>query len=134
MTKRYPLDIPRRVLDLLAEGRAVESTAPVFRDLGHGSSPHRSTPKECAEFLGNEDPSKPQSFSSSSSKARLVGYTSRTIQILLVGRLSLDTSARGVFLERPGTSLSVHMCWLEEVECPPTSFEVLSRLNSWLDN
>src|ERR1019366_6402402 len=28
MTKRHPLDIPRRGLDLLAEGRAVKSTAP----------------------------------------------------------------------------------------------------------
>src|ERR1035437_9134160 len=28
MTKRYSLDIPRRALDLLAEGRAVKSTAP----------------------------------------------------------------------------------------------------------
>src|ERR1019366_2619642 len=46
MTKRYSLDIPRRVLDLLAEGRAVKSTAPMFRDLGHGSSRHRSTPSE----------------------------------------------------------------------------------------
>ena len=87
-----------------------------------------------AESLGNEDPSKPPSFSLSSSKVRPVRYTSRNIQILLVGRLGLDTSAGGVFLERPGTSLSVHICWLEEVECPPTSFEVLSRLSSWLDS
>src|ERR1039458_5164042 len=46
MTKRYSLDIPRRALDLLAEGRAVKSTAPMCRDLGHGSSRHRSTPSE----------------------------------------------------------------------------------------
>ena len=31
-------------------------------------------------------------------------------------------------------SLSVQICWPDEVECPPTSTEVLSRLTSWLDN
>jgi hypothetical protein len=36
--------------------------------------------------------------------------------------------------ECPGTSLSVQICWPDNVECPPTSTEVLSGLNSWLDN
>ena len=31
-------------------------------------------------------------------------------------------------------SLRVQICWSDEVECPPTSTEVLSRLNSWLDS
>src|SRR5664280_724716 len=39
-----------------------------------------------------------------------------------------------VFPERPGTSISVQICWPDEVRCPPTSTEVLSRLTSWLDN
>ena len=52
----------------------------------------------------------------------------------LVGRPSLDLGTLGVFPECPGTSLSVQICWPEGVECPPTSTEVLSRLNSWLDS
>ena len=40
----------------------------------------------------------------------------------------------GVFLECPKMSLSVQNCWPDGVECPPTSTEVLSRLNSWLDS
>ncbi|MHB2029329.1 MAG: hypothetical protein ACYCPT_11000 [Acidimicrobiales bacterium] len=51
---------------------------------------------------------------------------------LLVGRPSLDLGTLGVFPERPGTSLNVQICWPEGVECPPTSTDVLSRLNSWL--
>jgi hypothetical protein len=53
---------------------------------------------------------------------------------LLVGRPGLDPGALRVFPECPGTSLSVQICWLDEVECPPTSTEVLSSLNSWLDS
>jgi hypothetical protein len=38
-----------------------------------------------------------------------------------------------VFPECPATFLSVQICWPDNVECPPTSTEVLERLNSWLD-
>ena len=51
-----------------------------------------------------------------------------------MGRLGPGPSTLRVFPERPGTSLSVQICWQDEVECPPTSAEVLSRLNSWLDS
>jgi hypothetical protein len=51
-----------------------------------------------------------------------------------VGRLGLDPSALRVFPECPGMSISVQICWPDEVQCPPTSTEVLSRLTSWLDN
>ena len=50
-----------------------------------------------------------------------------------MGRPGLDPGT-GVFSECPGTSLSVQICWPDEVECPPTSTEVLSRVNSWLDS
>ena len=52
----------------------------------------------------------------------------------LVGHPGLDPGTLRVFPERPGTSLSVQICWPDEVQCPPTSADVLSRLNSWLDN
>ena len=54
--------------------------------------------------------------------------------ILLVGRPGLDPGTLRVFPERPGTSISVQICWPDEGHCPPTSTEVFSRLNSWLDN
>jgi hypothetical protein len=40
----------------------------------------------------------------------------------------------GVFPECPGTSLNVQICWPEGVEGPPTSADVLSCFNSWLDS
>jgi hypothetical protein len=49
-----------------------------------------------------------------------------------VGRPGLDPGTLRVFPERPVTSLSVQICWPDKVECPPTSTDVLSRLNSWL--
>jgi hypothetical protein len=52
----------------------------------------------------------------------------------LVGRPGLDPGTLRVFPERPWTSVSVQICWPDEVQCPPTSADVLSRLNSWLDN
>jgi hypothetical protein len=52
----------------------------------------------------------------------------------VVGRPGLDPGTLRVFPERPGTSISVQICWPDEVECPPTSTEVLSRLNSWPDS
>jgi hypothetical protein len=52
----------------------------------------------------------------------------------LVGRPGLDPGTLRVFPERPLTSLSVKIYWLDEVQCPPTSTDVLSRLTSWLDN
>ena len=54
--------------------------------------------------------------------------------ILLVGRPGLDPGTLRVFPERPGTSISVQICWPDEVGCPPTSTDVLSRLTSWLDS
>jgi hypothetical protein len=51
----------------------------------------------------------------------------------LVGRPGLDPGTLRVSPERPGTSLSVQICWPDEVENPPTSTDVLSRLNWWLD-
>ena len=55
-------------------------------------------------------------------------------QGLLVGRPGLDPGTLRVFPECPGMSISVQICWPDEVQCPPTSTEVLSRLTSWLDN
>ena len=65
---------------------------------------------------------------------RSLGITSVIVQVLMVGRSGLDPGTLGVFPECPGTTLSVQICWPDEVECPPTSTEVLSRLNSWLDS
>jgi hypothetical protein len=56
------------------------------------------------------------------------------VQSLMVGRPGLDPGTLRVFLERPGTSISVQICLQDEVQCPPTSTDVLSRLNSWLDS
>jgi len=52
---------------------------------------------------------------------------------LLVGRPGLNAGTLGVFPECPGTSVDVQICWPDEVHSPPTSADVLSRLNSWLD-
>ena len=60
--------------------------------------------------------------------------TSVNVQTYIVGRPGLDPGTLGVFPECPGSFLSVQICWPHEVECPPTSTEVLSRLNSWLDS
>ncbi len=51
-----------------------------------------------------------------------------------MGRPGLDPGTLRVFPERPPTSISVQICWPNEVQCPPTSTDVLSRLTSWLDN
>jgi hypothetical protein len=56
------------------------------------------------------------------------------VQTLMVGRPGLDPGTLRVFPERPGTSISVQICWPDQVQCPPTSIEVHSRLLSWLDN
>ena len=56
------------------------------------------------------------------------------VQSLLVGRPGLDPGTLRVFPERPGTSISVQICWPDEVQCPPASTEVHARLTSWLDN
>ena len=52
----------------------------------------------------------------------------------LVGRPGLDPGTLRVFPERPLTSITVQICWPDEVQCPPTSTEVHSRLMSWLDS
>jgi hypothetical protein len=51
-----------------------------------------------------------------------------------VGRPGLDPGTLRVFRDCSGVSLSVQICWPIEVACPPTSTEVLSNVNSWLDN
>ena len=51
-----------------------------------------------------------------------------------MGRPGLDPGTLRVFPERPGTSISVQICWPDEVQCPLISTDVLSRLTSWLDN
>ena len=53
---------------------------------------------------------------------------------LLVGRPGLDPGTLRVFPERPQTSVGVQICWPDEVQCPPTSTDVLSRLKRWLDS
>ena len=73
-------------------------------------------------------------FHSSSSLSRPLGSTSVNVQGLMVGRPGLDPGTLRVFPERPGTSISVQICWPGEVQCPPTSTEVHSCLTSWLDN
>jgi hypothetical protein len=53
------------------------------------------------------------------------------------GYLSVQSSSRlvlEVFPQCPGTSLSVQICWPDDIECPPTSTDVLSRLYWWLDS
>jgi hypothetical protein len=56
------------------------------------------------------------------------------VQTLMVGRPGLDPGTLRVFPECPGTFVGVQICWPGEVACPLTSSDVLSRLNSWLDN
>ncbi len=51
-----------------------------------------------------------------------------------MGRPGLDPGTLRVFPERPRTFLGVQFCWPDNVERPPISTDVLSRLNSWLDN
>ena len=65
---------------------------------------------------------------------RPLGTTSVNVQSPLVGRPGLDPGTLRVFAERPGTSISVQICWPDEVGSPPTSTEVHLRLTSWLDN
>jgi len=50
----------------------------------------------------------------------------------LVGRPGLDPGTLRVFPERPPMSISVQICWTDEVERPPTSTEVHSSVTSWL--
>ena len=52
----------------------------------------------------------------------------------MVGRPGLDPGTLRVFPECPGTSISVQIWWPDEVQCPPTSTDVLSCVTSWLDN
>jgi len=59
---------------------------------------------------------------------------SEPVNRTFVGRPGLDPGTLRVFPECPGTSFSVQICWPVGVECPPTSTDVLSRLNSWLDS
>jgi hypothetical protein len=63
-----------------------------------------------------------------------LGFTRTDEGFFLVGRPGLDPGTLGVLPECPGTSLSVQICWPNKVECPPTSTQVHSRLNSWLDS
>src|ERR1017187_7182486 len=65
--------------------------------------------------------------------SRLLGSTSVNVHSHLVGRPGLDPGTLRVFPECPGTSISIQICWPDEVQCPPTSTDVLSRLTSWLE-
>jgi predicted transposase YdaD len=40
----------------------------------------------------------------------------------------------GVFPDGPCKSVTVQICWLDEVDDPSTYSEMLSELNSWLDS
>ena len=51
-----------------------------------------------------------------------------------MSRPGLDPGTLRVFPERPGTYISVQICWPYEVQRPPTSTDVLSCLTSWLDS
>ena len=51
-----------------------------------------------------------------------------------MGRPGLDPGTLGVFRERSRTFLRVQICWPDEAACLPTSAEVLSNVNSWLDD
>lgn len=53
---------------------------------------------------------------------------------VFAGRPDLDPGTLRVFPYRSGTSISVQICWPDEVQCPPTSTEVHARLTSWLDS
>ena len=83
----------------------------------------KDVPKVCQE--GIEVPS--SRFSMHFVKRDPNSYT------YLVGRLGLDPSTLKVFPERPPTSIRDQVCRSGDVECPPTSTEVQSRVNSWLD-
>ena len=50
-----------------------------------------------------------------------------------MGRPGIEPGTLRVFPERPGTSINVQICWSDEVQCPPTSTEVRSRLTPSLD-
>ncbi len=65
---------------------------------------------------------------------RPLGSTNVNVQCLLVGRPGLDPGTLRVFPRRPRTSISVQICWPDEVQCPPTSTDVHTRLTSWLDS
>jgi hypothetical protein len=52
----------------------------------------------------------------------------------LVGRPGLDPGTLGVFPDGPCKSVTVQICWLDEADDPSTCSEMLSDLNSWLDN
>ncbi len=65
---------------------------------------------------------------------RPLGTKSVNVQFFSVGRPGLDPGTLGVFPEYPRTSLSVQICWSDNVECLPMSADILSRFNSWLDN
>jgi hypothetical protein len=87
-----------------------------------------------AEFCVGEDSFNQFNYLSRSSLLRRLGSTSVNVQSLMVGRPGLDPGTLSVFPECPGTSIVVQICWLDEVQCPPTSTEVLSCLNWWLDS
>jgi hypothetical protein len=79
------------------------------------------------------DPDTYKIFDFPSGIPRRLGSTSVNVQLFSVGHPGLDLSALGVFPECPGTFVSVQICWSDEGECPSTFTDVLSRLNSWLD-
>jgi hypothetical protein len=52
--------------------------------------------------------------------------------IRLVGRPGLDPGTLGVFPGGPYKSITVQICWSDEVDGPSTYVEMLAELNSWL--
>jgi len=87
-------------------------------------------------FGGRELPSDVEEEIVARPVAKLSRATDKKVSVIRtsVGRLGLDPSTLRVFPERPGTSITVQICWPYEVQRPPTSTEVHSRLFSWLDN
>jgi hypothetical protein len=51
-----------------------------------------------------------------------------------VGRPGLDPGTLGVFPEGPRASITVQICWSDEVGDPSTCAVMLAELNSWLDD
>jgi hypothetical protein len=118
----------------------VPSTPPCWEGPGERSRRFRMRPKSAQEISIRlvESPEYSGGPSSRRICQRLCGIWRKCSRCLrftnLVGRPGLDPGTLRVFPDRPGTSISVQICWPDEVQCPPSFTEVLSRLTSWLDS